>query len=166
MKAYRIAKMFLAFAACGSLSGFASSAASDADIPLRPNERAPAGASGVARFETENGAATLAVTLQGLSPGSYRLSAVRKSDQAAVALGTIEVTDPTATPDTDTSQNRKERNNTHQATRLQVQAKVSLPPELPPANIAEIRVTSPDGAVLLSGKPPQVIHPAQGKSGN
>jgi hypothetical protein len=69
MNAYRIAKMFLAFAACGSLSGFASSAASDADIPLRPNERAPAGASGVARFETENGAATLAITLQGLSPG-------------------------------------------------------------------------------------------------
>ena len=76
------------------------------------------------------------------------------------------VTDPTATPDTDTSQNRKERNNTHQATRLQVQAKVSLPPELPPANIAEIRVCALDGTILLSGKPPQEIRPAQGKSGS
>jgi len=158
--------MFLAFAVCGSLSGFASLAASDVDIPLRPSGRAPAGANGVARIETENGAATLAITLQGLGPGSYRLSAVRSSDQAAVALATIVVTDPTATPDMNTSENKKERNNTHQATRLQVRSKVSLPPELPPANIAEIRVSSLDGTVLLSGKPPHEIHPAQGKSGS
>ena len=58
--------MFLAFAVSGSLRGFASAAASDADIPLRPSERAPAVAKGLARFETENGAATLAITLQGL----------------------------------------------------------------------------------------------------
>ena len=166
MKAYGIAKMVLALAACGSLSGYASPAASDTDIPLSASERAPAGANGVARFETENGAATLAVTLQGLSPGSYRLSAVKKAGQLAVALGTIVVTDPTAAPDTDTSENRKERNNTHQATRLQVQAKVSLPPGLPPANVTEIRLSTLDGTVLLSGKPPHEIHPAQGKSGS
>ena len=164
MKAYRIAKMFLAFAACGSLAGFAAAGASDTDIPLQACERAHPGANGVAKFETENGTAILAMTLKGLSPGSYLVNAVKKADQVAVSLGTIVVTDPTATPDTDTNNNRKERNNTHQVARLQVQAKISLPPELPAAKIAEIRVCSPDGTVLLAGKTPQEIHPARGKS--
>ncbi len=158
--------MFLAFVVCGSLSGFASPEASDTDIPLRPSDQAPPGANGVARFETENGAATLAITVQGLSPGPYRLSAVRKSDQAAVALGPIVVTDPAAAPDAAASGNRKDRSTTQQSRWFKYRTKVSLPSDLPLANVAEIKVASQDGVVLLSGKPTRIVHPEQGKSGS
>jgi len=119
----------------------------------------------VARFETENGAATLAITVQGLSPGPYRLSAVKKSDQSVVALGPIVITDPAATPGATAGGSRKERSTPHQPVWLKFQTKVSLPSDLSLADVAEIKVARQDGVILLSGSPPHIVHPEQQKSG-
>ena len=134
-------------------------AALGVEIPLQATAAAPLGAGGVARFENANGGATLAATLDQLGAGSYALSAVRRADGSVVSLGTVVITDPTAEPDPDASENRKERNTVNQAEDLRVQTKLRLPPGLPPGDIAEVRVSSSSGVVLLSGKVGPSVRP-------
>jgi hypothetical protein len=128
------------------LSLSAGGRASDSGVPLERTAAAPAKASGVARFQ-KGGA--LVATLRGLGAGSYTLDVVRKSDASVVTLGTIVVTDPTAGPDREANDDVKEPGSEPSA-ELEVQASVQLPPRLAPADIAQIRVKSAGGAVLLS----------------
>jgi hypothetical protein len=125
--------------------------ASGSDVPLKPTAAAPAKASGVAAFQQGGAGATLVATLRGLGPGSYTLDVIRKSDGSIVTLGTIVVTDPTAGPDREANDDVKEPGS-EQSEDLKVQTSVGLPPGLAPANIAQIRVKSAGGAVLLSGR--------------
>lgn len=118
------------------------------DVPLKPTAAALAKASGVANFQQGGAGAALVATLRGLGPGSYTLDVVRKSDGSVVTLGKVVVTDPTAGPDREANDDVKEPGTVEH---LEVQVSVGLPPGLAPANIAQIRVKSAGGAVLLSG---------------
>ena len=126
---------------------------------------APAGASGSARFEKDNAGVAVAATIQQLGPGTYRLTAVRKSDRSAVLLGTFVVADPTAGPDRNTSDNKNQRSSAHQSEGLATRFRVPLPARLAPADIAEIDVSGRGGVLLLFGKPRVVgnsTHPGSG----
>ncbi len=130
------------------LSLSAAGVASGSDVPLKPTAAALAKASGVANFQQGGAGAALVATLRGLGPGSYTLDVVRKSDGSVVTLGKVVVTDPTAGPDREANDDVKEPGTVEH---LEVQVSVGLPPGLAPANIAQIRVKSAGGAVLLSG---------------
>ena len=155
----------LALFLCGLLSVLPLPAPAETSIPLQRTAAAPPEASGVATFENANGGAALVIIIRQLGPASYLLSAVRKSDQRAISLGTIVVTDPTAGPDVDTNNNRKERHNANQSEVLETRTTITLPSGLAAPDVAEIKVSTPSQVVLLSGKPPRVSHPAQRKNG-
>ncbi len=113
---------------------------------------APAGAGGVAGFENSSGGAALSATIENLGTGTYIVSAVTRGNGRPVTLGRVVVTDPTAAPDPDTNENRKERNTVNQAQDVRVQVRMQLPQGLAPGDIAEVRVYGSGGVVLLSGK--------------
>ena len=133
------------------LSLSAAAVASGWDVPLERTAAAPAQAGGMAGIRQAGASATLVANLQGLGAGSYALDVVRKSDGSAVPLGMIVVTDPTAGPDLEANDDVRERGNMHSED-LKVQASVTLPPGLAPASIAQIRVKSTGGTILLRGR--------------
>src|ERR1041384_1577406 len=66
-----------------------------ATILLSATTNAPPGAEGKAKLEAEDedgtNTASLAVEAEGLSPGTYTVSIVKKSDGSTVSLGTFDV---------------------------------------------------------------------------
>ena len=126
-----------------------------ANVVLTPTPAAPTGASGVACLEAENGRganpATLLVKTRQLSPGGYWLRAVRGSDGSEIPLGLIAIINPADQPEREAGDDRNQRSSAYLADFLESQTQVELPPDLAPADIAQIILSDPGGNDLLKG---------------
>ncbi len=140
----------------------AAGATGDSGGPLMlTNTPAAPGAAGSATLlgGGTNGA-SLSLETRGLDTGNYEISAISKSDGATLFVAAFVVHDPTASPDVQAGQSRKEDNATHQSTDLASRTVVQLPPGLDANNFAQIIVTRLGGSVVLAGKAPGESKPA------
>jgi hypothetical protein len=111
-----------------------------ANIVLVATNNAPAGASGDAKLEAEDDEGTqktqLSVETQGLAPGDYTASIVKKSDGSTVTLGTITVSG------SETNHHTEEVENDNG---------LQLPPGVNAMDIASIVVSDAQGNPVLVG---------------
>ncbi len=113
---------------------------------------APFGASGSAYFLSGLGSGNppmLSLELRGFGPGHYQLGIVRESDQEFVPLAKFSITDPTAGPDRDTSQNTKTTTSGHQSQQLVSRNVLPLARLTDPRDFAKLVVADPAGNFLL-----------------
>jgi hypothetical protein len=152
----------------------------EATVMLVATTNAPAGAKGVAKLEAENedGVQTveLEIKTQGLPPGDYDLSAVRKSDSSTVDLGLITISCNGDDEDEDEDHDEDEISQTNSFSHdeeddqddddededhhgdcgctnavFRSESEVELPPDLDPMDIAQIILSDTAGNALLVG---------------
>ena len=123
-------------------------------VLLQRKPAAPFNASGSMTFLSgfESGRpAIVSLQLRGFSPGRYQLGIVTTSAPTFISLATFSITDPTAGPDRDTSQNTKATANAHQSEQLVVNSVVTLAKVTNTNEIAEFVLADQWGNSLMVG---------------
>jgi len=127
-------------------------------ILLQATPAAPYQAVGSAQFAGGSGRPgdpyMLTLQAQGISAGNYSITALRRSNRERLAIGSISVVDPTATPDRQENENDRHTANAHQSASLVVQSQIPLPTGINPADISQIAVTDIAGNDVLVGTVP------------
>lgn len=91
----------------------------------------------------------LSLQLRGFTPGLYQIGVEHSSDGAFVALADFRISDPTAGPDRETTQNTRTTSNGRQVNRLVSQNVVALRRIADPNDVSKLVVADQWGNYLL-----------------
>src|SRR5438105_19091 len=121
-------------------------------IDLIATAAAPLGAKGTITFPAAAQSASvttnLTVEFERLGPGTYELSAIRKSGES-VHLGKVVVVDPGAQPEKVAGEDRQQDNNSHQSQLLVTRSELTLPLEFSKLEVTRFVLTDQGGTVML-----------------
>lgn len=128
----------------------------EARVALLPTDNAPADARGRAGIESENEQGTVTTVLelavQGLAEGDYAVAIVLASDGSIVDLGQVTVKTPTNTDRNGRgARPTRSRDQGGDATTTRGRAKLEIPADIDPLDIARVVVADADGNELLAG---------------
>jgi len=108
---------------------------------------APAGAAGSGQLKAN----LLTLHLTRIGPGSYELEAIRRADGTGEKVGTLTIADPTASPDRNATDNKKEASASPDQVRVDTDAQVTLPEEIAKESISRLMLLDRGGNAVLVG---------------
>ncbi|PWU16155.1 MAG: hypothetical protein C5B50_14030 [Verrucomicrobia bacterium] len=114
---------------------------------LRPTTAAPAAANGSVQTL---GSAILSIQTESLTPGTYQVTAITRTDGSTIFLGLISVQDPTAQPEREAGDSRNHDDSTHQSRTLISRSELHLPQGLTIADLSRINVSDLRGNHILT----------------
>ena len=114
---------------------------------LKATPIAPAGAAGSGQLKAN----LLTLHLTRLGPGSYELEAIRRADGTGEKVGTLTIVDPTASPDRNATDNKKEASASPDQVRVDTDAQVTLPDEVAKESISRLVLMDRGGNAVLVG---------------
>lgn len=127
----------------------------DLKVVLTNTGVGPMGASAQAELATNQGTSprtgSVSLSTQGLLPGHYELNVVTKSNRTVLPVGVIAISDPTASPDKQANDSKKEDNSAHQIEVLTSQSHMKLPEGLDLADVGEVMLSTLNGNAVLAG---------------
>lgn len=115
---------------------------------LKATAIAPVGAAGSGQLNAN----LLTLHLTRLGPGSYELEAIRRPDGTGEKVGTLTIADPTASPDRDATDNKKEASASPEQVRVDTDAQVTLPAEVAKESISRLVLLDRAGNAVLVGE--------------
>ena len=114
---------------------------------LKATPIAPAGAAGSGQLKAN----LLTLHLTRLGPGTYELKAIRRADGTGEKVGTLTIVDPTASPDRDATDNKKEASASPDQVRVDTDAQITLPAEVAKESISRLVLMDRGGNAVLVG---------------
>ncbi|HLH53241.1 MAG TPA: hypothetical protein VKY92_06455 [Verrucomicrobiae bacterium] len=106
---------------------------------------APRGAAGSGQLNGNH----LSMHLTQLAPGSYQLQLIHRGDGAAQKVGALTIVDPTAAPDRQATDNKREASAAPDQVRVDTDLQVRLPPGMAAENIGKLELLDTSGNAVL-----------------
>ena len=114
---------------------------------LKPTAIAPLGAGGMAELNAN----TLSIHLSHMDPGRFELVGVRRHGDLREHLCTVTIVDPTAAPDRQANDNKKEASAGPDQVRIDTEVRVTMPAGVALQDIKQLLFLNPRGNAVLTG---------------